>query len=159
MSPPIETPLITIVLGADDAARERATADAASALSGAVVVAAPPPVSWPFRYPLAELPEGPVVVLAEGLEDAAVNHQTANTRLVTTQARYLVTEWQAALERHGRARMVVTADPELLAAHAAEVTNRREHDQWLLRPGMSASMTIDVSQGPIQLTRRPTTQK
>lgn len=41
----------------------------------------------------------------------------------------------------------------------AEVTNRREHDQWLLRPGMSASMTIDVSQGPIQLTRRPTTQR
>ena len=36
----------------------------------------------------------------------------------------------------------------------AEVTNRREGDQWLLRPGLSATMTIHVSQEPIHISRR-----
>lgn len=36
----------------------------------------------------------------------------------------------------------------------AEVTNRREGEQWLLRPGLSATMTIHVDQGPIQVSRR-----
>ncbi len=36
----------------------------------------------------------------------------------------------------------------------AEVTNRREGEQWLLRPGLTASMTIQVNQEPIRISRK-----
>jgi multidrug efflux pump subunit AcrA (membrane-fusion protein) len=36
----------------------------------------------------------------------------------------------------------------------AEVANRREGDQWLLRPGLSAVMTVHVDATPVRLTRR-----
>lgn len=124
MPPSANSSLITLMLGADPA-EARAMAAELAAAHGAALLDAPEPSSWPFRHPLAKLPQGPVVVVAHELEDAVVNHQTANTRLVTTQARYLMTEWQAALERHGQARMVITAAPGLLAAHAPEVAQRR----------------------------------
>jgi tetratricopeptide (TPR) repeat protein len=125
MPPSADSSLITLILGGDPAQGRAVAAELAAARTGAAALDAPEPASWPFRYPLAELPRGPVIVLAQGLEDAVVNHQTANTRLVTTQARYLMTEWQAALERHGQAWMVVTAAPDLLAPDAPEVAQRR----------------------------------
>ena len=103
MSSSADAPLITFILGGDAADGPKLAGDLAAAHPGASVLQAPDPASWPFRYPLAELPNSPVVVLAGGLEKAAVNHQTANTRLVTTQARYLITEyrflWRAAPNR------------------------------------------------------------
>lgn len=127
MSATAESPLITLILGANPAIGDAATADLASAHPGATPLQAPAAGSWPFRHPLApSLPDGgPVIIRVEGFEQAVVNHQTANTRLVTTQARYLMTEWHAALERHGQAWMVVTAAPELLVAHAPEIATRR----------------------------------
>lgn len=85
--------------------------------SGGIVMAAPPPAEWPFRYPLApELPAGPVVVHAENVGDAEVNHQATGTRLVTTQRSYLEAEWSAALEQHGEAWLVTT--PGVISAIA-----------------------------------------
>ena len=64
-----------------------------------MVIAAPQPAEWPFRYPLIpELPSGPVVLRADDVDDAFPDHQTNSTRLVTTQRAYLEAEWSAALE-------------------------------------------------------------
>lgn len=126
MSSTLAGPGILLLLTDAPAIGDAATADLASAHPGAALLQAPAAGFWPFRYPLApSLPDGPVIVRVEGFEQAVVNHQTANTRLVTTQARYLMTEWHAALERHGQAWMVVTAAPELLVAHAPEIATRR----------------------------------
>lgn len=74
-----------------------------------VVIAAPDPAEWPFRHPLIPgLPPGPVVLRADGVDDAFPDHQTNSTRLVTTQRAYLEAEWSAALEQHGAAWLVMT---------------------------------------------------
>lgn len=74
-----------------------------------LVIAAPHPAEWPFRYPLIpELPCGPVVLRADGADDAFPDHQTNSTRLVTTQRGYLEAEWSAALEKHGQAFLLMT---------------------------------------------------
>ena len=73
------------------------------------VIPAPPAAEWPFRYPLVgDLPEGPVLVLVEAVEQAFINHQTASTQLVTTQRAYLEQEWATALEKHPDASVLVT---------------------------------------------------
>ena len=51
--------------------------------------------------------------------------QTANTRLVTTQAQYLFTEWVRALDTHGQAWLVATADHALADAIAEDILQRR----------------------------------
>ena len=54
----------------------------------------PPAVEWPFLHPLVTaLPRGPVTVRVTRIDEAFVNRQTANTRLVTTQASYLLQIW------------------------------------------------------------------
>jgi tetratricopeptide (TPR) repeat protein len=74
-----------------------------------LVIAAPHPADWPFRHPLVpELPSGPVVLRADGVDDAFPDHQTNSTRLVTTQRGYLEAEWLAALEKHGQAWLLMT---------------------------------------------------
>ena len=61
---------------------------------GAVSVTAPRAADWPFTYPLRlELPASPVVVWMPDIHEAFVNHQTAGTRLVTTQAPYVMHVW------------------------------------------------------------------
>jgi tetratricopeptide (TPR) repeat protein len=71
-----------------------------------VVIGAPPAAEWPFRYPLCPpLPEGPVRLAVLGMDEAAVNRQTA-ARLVTTQRAYLDAEWSAAFAAHGDAAFV-----------------------------------------------------
>jgi tetratricopeptide (TPR) repeat protein len=82
------------------------------------VIAAPPPAEWPFRYPLIdELPDGPVLILAQAVEQAFINQQTGGTHLVTTQRGYLEQELAAALEKHPDASILMmqdaTAGPEL----------------------------------------------
>ncbi len=77
-----------------------------------VVVNAPPPAEWPFRYPLAtDLPESPVVIRANAFDEAFVNRQSAGTQLVTTQRAYLEAEWAAALETHGSAWLLLVSTP------------------------------------------------
>lgn len=81
-----------------------------------IVIAAPPPSEWPFRYPLMALPGGPVVVRADAVDDANVNRQTGGTLLVTTQRAYLEAQWSALIESHGQAWLVMTPSPVLDAA-------------------------------------------
>jgi len=126
MSSTLAGPCIRLLLTDAPAAVDAAVGDLTTGLPGAEVLDAPPAEQWPFLHPLIpQLAAGPLIVRARSLDQAVVNRQTANTRLVTSQARYLMTDWQAALERHGRAWMVVTADPDLLAAYAPEILQRR----------------------------------
>lgn len=91
-----------------------------------LLVDAPPCERWPFSHPLGPaLPPRPVIVWAEDAHRAFENHQTNNTRLVTTQAQYLFAEWDAALSAHGAARMVATARRDALQRHADEIGKRR----------------------------------
>jgi tetratricopeptide (TPR) repeat protein len=81
------------------------------------VIDAPPPCEWPFRYPLCpDLPAGPIELRAANVEDAYVNQQTG-TQLVTTQKGYLDAEWNAALARHGSARLIIAEDAENYGGH------------------------------------------
>jgi tetratricopeptide (TPR) repeat protein len=106
---------------------------------GARTVVAPPPEHWPFLYPLGEtLPEGPVIVWADQAHRAFESHQTANTRLVTTQASYLMTEWEAALTAHGNAWLVATVQRASVARHAEEILWRR---------GVFARARVEVADG------------
>jgi tetratricopeptide (TPR) repeat protein len=71
-----------------------------------VIIDAPPPSEWPFRYPLCPaLPPEPVELRAVNVDDAYVNAQTA-TQLVTTQKVYLEAQWHAELDRHRNATLV-----------------------------------------------------
>jgi tetratricopeptide (TPR) repeat protein len=72
-----------------------------------IVVEAPPPSEWPFRYPLCpSLPAGPVLLRATNVDTAFVNLQAGGTHLVTTQRGYVEAEWTRALEHHGNATLV-----------------------------------------------------
>jgi tetratricopeptide (TPR) repeat protein len=85
-----------------------------------IVIDAPPAATWPFRYPLCpELPAGPVVVRAAGAGAAYANAQTGGTQLVTTQKKYLDAEWNAALEKHGNATLMLVEDTQHGAEHEA----------------------------------------
>jgi len=93
---------------------------------GARAIAAPRSEHWPFLYPVCPpLPPGPVLIWADGAHRAFENHQTANTRLVTTQASYLMAEWDAALAAHGDACLVATVERGSAARHAEDVLRRR----------------------------------
>jgi tetratricopeptide (TPR) repeat protein len=85
-----------------------------------LVIDAPPPYEWPFRYPLCpELPSGPVELRASRVDDAYVNAQVG-TQLVTTQRAYLDAEWNAALARHGNARLSISENTEQYGAHGVK---------------------------------------
>ena len=80
-------------------------------MSSPRIIDAPPAATWPFRYPLCpELPPGPVTVRASGVDEAYVNAQTAGTQLVTTQKKYLDAEWNAALQKHGDATLLISTN-------------------------------------------------
>jgi tetratricopeptide (TPR) repeat protein len=49
-----------------------------------------------------------------------INHQTAGTRLVTTQLAYLFDMWRLALDGRDDVLLIATADPDALARHAPE---------------------------------------
>ena len=80
-------------------------------MSSRIEIVAPPPATWPFRYPLCPpLPDGEVVIHVINPHEAYVNAQTGGTQLVTTQQKYLDAEWSAALEKHGRATLVAASE-------------------------------------------------
>ncbi|MCC7035641.1 MAG: tetratricopeptide repeat protein [Acidobacteria bacterium] len=90
------------------------------------VITAPPAMHWPFLYPVCPpLPAGPVIVWADAAHRAFENHQTSNTRLVTTQASYLMAEWDASLAAHGHACLVATVQRGPAARHAEEILRLR----------------------------------
>lgn len=71
-----------------------------------IVIDAPPPSEWPFRFPLcADLPAGPVLLRAANAGTAFVNAQGNGVHLVTTQRAYLEAEWAHALDAHGHATL------------------------------------------------------
>lgn len=85
-----------------------------------------PAVEWPFVYPLIpELSAGPIAIHVPNIHEAFINRQTANTRLVTTNATYVFQEWLR--EMGGRADVRITAigDKQALAEHAPEILARR----------------------------------
>jgi tetratricopeptide (TPR) repeat protein len=74
-----------------------------------VLIDAPLPSEWPFRFPLcAELPAGPVLLRAANADTAFVNAQSRGVHLVTTQRVYLEAEWTQALEQHGHASLLIS---------------------------------------------------
>jgi tetratricopeptide (TPR) repeat protein len=117
------------------------------------VVQAPPAAWWPFLFPLVTagnatkkgsgvfnvsayaeistapdpflLPSSPVIVWMPQIHEAFVNHQTANTRLVTTQPLYLMQVWLDAVAGRDDVLLVATADADALAEHAPEAAARR----------------------------------
>ena len=84
----------------------------------------PPASEWPYRYPLCPaLPDGPVEIRASNISQAYVNAQTG-TQLVTTQKAYLDAEWDAALTRHGDARLAITESAEAHVTHPLAIAFR-----------------------------------
>ena len=100
-------------------------ADWASTRPTVAEITLPPARSWPFIYPLCvDLPASPAIVWMPDVHDAFVNHQTASTRLVTTDASYVMQAW---LDVIGDRDVVLlaTADRVSLEQHAPEVIARR----------------------------------
>jgi len=86
---------------------------------------APPAALWPFVYPLVvDWPDGPTVLSVPAIHEAFVNHQTAGTRLVTTQPSFLLQTWRA-LSADRDVLIAATADRASLEQHAPEVLARR----------------------------------
>jgi tetratricopeptide (TPR) repeat protein len=93
-------------------------------VSDRTLVAAPPAAAWPFVYPLSvDLPPGSVTIEVPDLHEAFINHQAAGTRLVTTQATYLMLAWEDAIGDRDVV-MTATADREALERHAPELLAR-----------------------------------
>jgi tetratricopeptide (TPR) repeat protein len=89
-------------------------------------VTVPAAVEWPFLYPLIPaLPAGPAAIYVPSIHEAFINRQTANTRLVTTNAAYVMLEFLRGMADRQDVRIVATADADALAEHAPEVLARR----------------------------------
>jgi tetratricopeptide (TPR) repeat protein len=123
-SPTAAAPIVLIVGDDEAAVRERAAALLSSVEDSRIVEATPAAV-WPFSYPLAALPGGRVAIAAYDAHRAFETAQPPHTRLVTTQAHYVFTEWAASLEAHGQATLVVTLQRASIARHAPEVLQQR----------------------------------
>jgi tetratricopeptide (TPR) repeat protein len=85
------------------------------------IIATPGPACWPFVYPLAiELPSSPAAIVVDDLHEAFVNHQTAGTRLVTTQATFLMTQLMSLIGDRDCV-LEARADGESLLRYAPEL--------------------------------------
>ena len=73
-----------------------------------IVLAAPHPSEWPFRFPLCPaLPAGRVLLRAANAGTAFVNAQSNGVHLVTTQRTYLHAEWTRALQQDVNATLII----------------------------------------------------
>jgi tetratricopeptide (TPR) repeat protein len=114
-----------------------------------LVIDAPPPYEWPFRYPLCpELPAAPVELRAFNVDDAYVNEQSG-TQLITTQRAYLDAEWNAALSRHGSAKLVASpgrsdaiTHPLARAFRIKDSSERLAHCVEFLKSGRTAAALV-----------------
>ncbi len=123
---------ITVVLGEVSRQRDLTAArilkQIAALSPGARAARAPAAADWPFTETLVTLPEptgARQVFYVPDLHLAFINHQTRSTRLVTTQAMYLLQVWADVLASRPDLALVATADPASLRAHAAEALDRR----------------------------------
>jgi tetratricopeptide (TPR) repeat protein len=104
------------------------------------LVLSPTTSDWPFLHPLVpSIPPDCHEIRVPDLHEAFVNHQTANTRLVTTNASYLMQVWLHAIGKRDDMRIFATADPAALAEHAPEALARR---------GPFSSETIELQLEP-----------
>ncbi len=102
-----------IVTAADQHAADLSVATWIAEHPGGAVIDAPPPDTWPFRYPLCpDLPATSVLLVARNVDAAYVNAQADGTQLVTTQQKYLDAEWDTALEKHGEATLLAIQERE-----------------------------------------------
>jgi len=114
-----------------------------------LVIDAPPPYEWPFRYPLCpEVPAAPVELRASNVDDAYVNEQSG-TQLVTTQKPYLDAEWSAALASHGEATLIASpgrsdavTHPLALAFRLADPAERLARCVEFLKQGRTAAALV-----------------
>jgi len=120
---------IRLLIGDDDeavsAAAATAVAEARATWPTATVMDAGPASEWPFQHPLCTLPPGPVIVVAPAAHEATDVTQPSHCRLVTTQASYLFTAWEALLLAHGQACLVASARRAVLTRQADEVIRQR----------------------------------
>jgi tetratricopeptide (TPR) repeat protein len=152
------SPVIHLVVG-DDEERVRSLAERLQG-AGPRVEARPARV-WPFSHPLVPpLPPGPLTVWAPHVHEAFETRQAPHTRLVTTQAHYLFTEWAARLASQGQATLVATARRRSLSRHAPEVLQRRGrfarveiHDVEGVDPLATEAASATVPGGEIQAER------
>jgi len=93
------------------------------AYPSAQIVVAPPARIWPFVEAFAPA-DAPAIVWMPGAHEAFVNHQTAGTRLVTTQAPFQVLAWLQTIGDRP-ILLLATADPGSLRLHAPEMLARR----------------------------------
>lgn len=101
---------------------------------------------WPFEaaggVPPTWPAEGPAIAWVPDMHEAFVNAQGNATRLVTTQPLYALDLWRTAIERTPGRRLVATADPAQLDAHAPEVQAGRgawRDVQWIDAPADAAA--------------------
>lgn len=119
---------VVLVVGLDpDAAARLAAAIAKNwqaAHPGSNLGDALPAVRWPFSVVLSASPPGPHVFWCPGLHAAFESGQTAGTRLVTTQASYLLVAWMR--DHPAPGLLVATADRAALERHAPDLLSRPE---------------------------------
>jgi tetratricopeptide (TPR) repeat protein len=126
--PPVEARLAIVVFGTPGAAAATAGSIAQAWLhdrAAVLSIAAAPAHEWPFRYPLAPglPPDRPALVWVPDLHRAFVNHQSGGTRLITTQASYLLQAWLDAAPEG--TLLLATAERTAIAGDAPEILARR----------------------------------
>ena len=107
-----------------DGVRSAVHAASLTSSSNRVTLTVWPAETWPFTYPFdLDFPSDPAIVVVPDFHEAFVNQQTAGTRLVTTQASYLMQAWLEALDGHDVLLMGI-ADTESLETYAQDVFKR-----------------------------------
>lgn len=87
-------------------------------------VSLPPARVWPFTHPMPEPARPHPIVWIPDFHDACVNRQQGGTRLVTTQAAYLLETWWHTLAARD-ALILATVDRDRLAVDAPDLASRR----------------------------------
>jgi tetratricopeptide (TPR) repeat protein len=123
---PATARLAVIVTGNPDEDLTAAAAIAGhwrDAFPSTTIVDGPIARRWPFVEPPVPA-DAPAIVWMPGVHEAFVNHQTAGTRLVTTQAPFQVLAWRHAVGERP-VLLLSTAARASLEEHAPEVLTRR----------------------------------
>lgn len=130
--PDLPATSLVIVRGRGAVAREvgrRVLAAIADATPAVRFLPTTPPSQWPFEIDhgaaTTDGGNGPWTAWVPDLHEAFVNGQGNATRLVTTQAAYLLAVWAARLALAAGSRLVATVEPALLARHADDAAAGR----------------------------------
>jgi tetratricopeptide (TPR) repeat protein len=126
----LEDSRLAIVVSEETDASARAASDLAiqwtKIRARAAAVAAPPARTWPFTKALtAEVSRHtPTIVWMPDVHEAFINRQRGGTRLVTTQAAYMMQAWLDRFEGD-EVLLLATADRSAIQEHAPEILARR----------------------------------